>query len=246
LGIGPSVRAAPISVFVSLLPQKYFVERVGGDHVEIGVMVMPGQSPATFAPTPKQMVQLAGSAAYFRIGVPFEDVWIERIHAANPNMKMVDARDGITLRPMKVRHHDDEHRHGRHDPHIWTAPPLVKIMAARIRDTLSELDPAHRKNYEANYANFAADLDALDQEIRQTLKDKKTRKFMVYHPAWGYFADTYGLEQIPIEVEGKEPDANAETVADAIDGAVVSVDPLAENYLENLREIARIFAETLR
>jgi zinc transport system substrate-binding protein len=292
-GSGVAARAEPVSVFVSLLPQKYFVERIGGDHVEVGIMVPPGQSPATYEPTPKQMAQLADAAVYFRIGVPFEDVWIERISAANPIMKMVDAREGITLREMDT--HDDEqrhagdhnqaagearkpeaesgHDHGRYDPHIWTAPPLVKIMAARIRDTLSALDPDHGSDYEANYARFAADLDALDKEIRQKLEAKKARRFMVYHPAWGYFADTYGLKQIPIETEGKEPGAkqlaglverakadgiriivvqqqfgrrNAEAVAAAIDGRVVSVDPLAENYLENTRAIANTFAEALR
>ena len=296
LSASAAAHAAPVSVFVSLLPQKYFVQRVGGDHVQVGVMVAPGQSPATYEPTPKQMAKLAGAAIYFRIGVPFENVWIGRIIAANPGMKIVDAREGITLREMeahddqvgeherasgqnhKAKHEEDhkdenEHSHGRYDPHIWMAPPLVKTMAAQIRDTLSELDPAHRSDYEANYASFAADLDALDEEIRQVLKDKKTRKFMVYHPAWGYFADTYGLKQIPIETEGKEPSAkqlarlidqakaddirvifvqeqfgrgNAETVAKAIDGTVVSIDPLAENYLENTRAIARTFAEALR
>ena len=267
--------AEPIPVFVSILPQKYFVERVGGDHVKVEAMVTPGQSPATYEPTPKQMTRLAAATAYFRIGVPFENVWIERIRAANPALKIIDARDGIPLRSMEADEAGAEHghAHGRHDPHIWTAPPLVKIMAARIRDVLTRLDPAHGDDYATNYASFAADLDALDQEIRQTLEPRETRGFLVYHPTWGYFADTYGLQQIPIESEGKEPGAkqlatlidkakemnirvifvqrqfsrrNAETVAKAIDGKVVSVDPLAEDYLENTRFIASAFADALR
>ena len=146
-------------------------------------------------------------------------------------------------------------------------------MAARIKDILIALDPAHESDYQRNYQDFADDLDILDEDIREMLKDKKTRSFMVYHPAWGYFADTYDLKQIPIETEGKEPGAkqlvelieraradrirvifvqsqfargNAEAVAKAIGAIVVSVDPLAENYLDNIRAIAHSFAEALR
>ena len=165
------------------------------------------------------------------------------------------------------------HDHSRYDPHIWTAPRLVIVMAAQIKDILIELDPAHESHYRHNYQDFADDLDILDEDIREMLKDKKTRGFMVYHPAWGYFADAYDLEQIPIETEGKEPGAkqlvelieraradqirvifvqsqfargNAEAVARAIGAIVLAVDPLAENYMDNLRAIAQTFAEALR
>jgi zinc transport system substrate-binding protein len=281
------VAAEPLSVFVSVLPQKYFVERVGGERVRVTVMVGPGQSPATYEPKPKQMTTLAHAQLYFRIGVPFENVWMDRIAAANPNMMVVDLGEGVRLRAMATHGHSrkprGEHEHatvhrmrvpapGRYDPHVWTAPLLVKVMVRRIADALNELDPSHWAYYEANQARFSADLDRLDEDIRRVLADKRSRRFMVFHPSWGYFADAYDLQQIPIEILGKEPGAkrlaqiideankadvriifvqqqfrrrDAQTVARAIGGKVIAVDPLAENYIDNLRLVAETFAEAM-
>jgi zinc transport system substrate-binding protein len=267
--------AAPIEVFVSILPQKYFVERVGGKHVAVSVMVGPGQSPETYEPTPNHLARLAKAHIYFGIGVEFEDVWIKRIAAANPSMRIIDMRGGIP--PRELERSEGTRAPAAQpelaDPHVWTSPPLVKIMAANIRDTLSQLDPAHRVAYGANYEAFAADLDRLDHDIRVLLENVSTRNFMVFHPAWGYFADTYGLKQIPIEAGGKEPGArtlaqvidigrrervkvifvqaqfsrrSAETIAQAIGARVVAVDPLAEDYMNNLRRVAREFAEAMQ
>ena len=267
--------AAPIEVFVSILPQKYFVERVGGKHVAVSVMVGPGQSPETYEPTPNQLARLAKARVYFGIGVEFEEVWIRRIAAANPSMRISDMRRGIPARGLERSEgtHALPAQPGLADPHVWTSPPLVKILAANIRDTLSELDPAHRAAYDANYEAFAADLDRLDHDIRVLLENVSTRNLMVFHPAWGYFADTYGLNQIPIEAGGKEPGARAlaqvidigrrervkaifvqaqfsrraaETIAQAIGARVVVVDPLAEDYMNNLRQVARQFAEAMQ
>ena len=266
---------APIDVFVSILPQRYFVERVGGKHVSVSVMVGPGQSPETYEPTPSKLARLSRTRAYFRIGVEFENVWMSQITAVNPGMRVVDMRRGIALREVDRPAGSGEPaaRKGYADPHIWTSPPLVKIMAAGIRDALSDLDPAHRDEYSANEKAFAGDLDRLDQDIRALLSGARHRRFMVFHPAWGYFADTYGLKQIPVEFGGKEPGARilaqtmeigrrdqvkvvfvqaqfskraAETIAQALGARVVSVDPLAENYLDNMRYVARQFSEAMR
>jgi zinc transport system substrate-binding protein len=267
--------AAPIEVFVSILPQKYFVKRVGGKHVAVSVMVGPGQSPETYEPTPNQLSRLAGARIYFTIGMEFENVWMKRIAAANPGMRIVDMRRGIPPRELERPEGTvtPAAQHGLADPHVWTSPQLGKTMAASIRDTLSQLDPAHQAVYGANYEAFAADLDRLDHDIRVLLKNVSTRNFMVFHPAWGYFADTYGLKQIPIEAGGKEPGARtlahvievgkrervkvifvqaqfsrraAETIAQAIGARVVAVDPLAEDYMDNLQQAARQFAEAMR
>lgn len=265
--------AAPIEVFVSILPQKYFVERVGGKHVAVSVMVGPGQSPETYEPTPSQLSRLSRAHLYFRTGVDFEDVWMKRIAAVNPGMRIIDLRHGIALRQVDRLWGAPAGQGGLADPHVWTSPPLVKIMAATIRDTLSDLDPAHRAEYQANYQAFARDLDRLDHDIRAMLAGARERHFMVFHPAWGYFADTYGLRQIPIETGGKEPGARtlaqtieigrqervkvifvqtqfsrrtAETIAQALGARVVAVDPLAEDYLNNLRQVARQFAEAMQ
>jgi zinc transport system substrate-binding protein len=267
-----------IKVFVSILPQVSFAERVGGERVDVSVMVGPGQSPATYEPRPKQMAELNKARLYFRIGVPFENVWMERISKANPNMKVIDTRRGIELLSMKAHHrHDDEahhhHGNGMKDPHIWLSPRLVKIQAETMCDALIAEDSAHRSYYESNLRAFQADLDQLDGEIGEILKRIKTRKFIVFHPALGYFARDYALEEIPIQRQGKEPSAkiladlieqakeegikvvfvqqqfghaSAEMIARAIGGKVVYIDPLAKDYLENMRKIAETFVKVMQ
>jgi zinc transport system substrate-binding protein len=276
--------AEPLPVFVSLLPQKQIVERIGGDAVKVDVLVLPGQSPATYDPTPQQMVALAQAAVYFLIGVPFENTWVPKIRQAHPKLTIVDTRQGIKLQPMGGHDHDHDHgpkptagvtskTSGTLDPHIWTSPPLVKQQAATVRDALIGLRPAERARFEAGYARYAAELDALDAELRRLLSGKAQRRFMVFHPAWGYLASAYGLKQIPIEIEGKEPSPQAlariiesakaegirvifvqkqfsrtaaEQIARAIGGEVVTIDPLAEDFVGNTREVAQALARGLR
>ena len=270
-----------IKVFVSILPQAYFVERVGGERVDVSVLVGPGYSPATYEPTPRQMAELGKAKVYFRIGVPFENVWITRISRANPHMKVIDTRFGIGLVPMMTHHHgkseqhpeDDDHTRGLKDPHIWLSLRLVKVQAQNICRALVSEDPTQKAYYQDNLRAFHHDLDRLDAEIKKTLQNLKTRKFMAFHPAWGYFACDYGLEQIPVAVEGKEPSAraladlikrarqegikvvfvqaqfstrNAETVAQAIGGRIARIDPLAKDYLKNMRKIAEAFAKVMQ
>ncbi len=296
--------AEPLRVFVSVLPQQTFVERIGGSHVVVESMVRPGFSPHTYEPTPSQVTRLAEADLYVRIGMPFEDAWMERLRAANPKMRILDARDGITLREMAAHDHDDEagaeghahasdhehdqahehdeahdhdqannHEHAETelDPHIWTSPVLVRQMVGNLRETLTELDPAHAQDYAANLTAFSTELDALDRDIRADLAHLTQRRFMVFHPAWGYFAETYGLTQIPIEKAGKEPGPRsltalidqarreqvrvifvqpqfprkaAEQVARAINGRVEVIDPLAPDYVGNLRQVARVIASS--
>ena len=200
-----------LQVIVSIVPQKYFIEKIGGDLVNASIMVLPGASPATYEPKPQQMVELTKSRVYFAIGVPFEKVWLKKFAGLNSKMLIVHTENGIDKIPMKVHHHDDEkgrhhEQHGIKDPHIWLAPPLVMIQARNILDALLNVDPANRKTYEDNYKDFVMELVDLDLKIRNVLTGKaEGTQFMVYHPAWGYFAKYYGLEEIPIELEGKKP-----------------------------------------
>ncbi|ABA90261.1 metal ABC transporter, periplasmic metal-binding protein [Syntrophotalea carbinolica DSM 2380] len=271
----------PVQVFVSVLPLKYFVERVGGAHVITEVMVGPGQSPATYEPAPRQMSRLGQADLYFRVGVPFERVWMPRLVDLNQRMRIVDLRDGVDVRRLEQHHHDDDHdtkgaavthRDNHRDPHIWTSPIAARIIAEHIRAALTAFDPSHARDYQAGYASLAADLTRLDSELHNRLDRVAHRKFLVFHPSWGYFADAYGLQQIAIEAEGKEPGpralagiiamarkknirvifvqqqfsrATATTVARAIGGKVVAIDPLAENYIENLRKAADAFFTVL-
>lgn len=289
--VAPLAQAADVTrVFVSVLPEQTFVERVGGRHVKVESLVKPGFSPHTYEPTPNQIARLAEASVYVGIGLPFERAWIERIRATNPDIRVLDLSQGIALRRIEAHDDADEadghalaedardpHRHEQAeselDPHIWTSPVLVKAMGDKIAAALSALDPAHAGDYASNLAAFQADLDALDRDIRAQLAGLKHRRFMVFHPAWGYFADTYGLAQIPIEREGKDPGPrslkalidqarkadvkvifvqpqfsrkSADQVARAIGGRVEVIDNLAPNYFENLRGVARVIAESER
>ncbi len=275
---GPAPTAAPtgrLDVTVSIAPQKYFVERVGGRHVRVSVMVGPGAEPHTYEPKPEQLKALSLARAYLRIGIEFEDAWMARFTAANPNMLVVDTTEGIERLPMTAPHEHgagEAHHEGELDPHVWLSPALVKVQAQNIYATLAQLDPAHQADYQANLAAFHQDIDALDAEIRQTLAGVQAKKFMVFHPAWGYFARDYGLEMIPVEVGGQEPSAAelsaliteakeegikvvfaqpefstraAQTIAQEIGGEVLLISPLAEDWLGNLRVVAQTFARVL-
>lgn len=266
------LQAQPLSVFVSVLPQKQFVEAIGGERVQVHVMVKPGASPATYEPTPKQITQIAQAQLYFQIGVPFETLWLSRIQANHPQLKIIDCRDGIQLQPFASHSAETDHAHDL-DPHIWTSPPLVKQIATTILQALIAADPSGQSIYQQNHARFISQLDQLDQQIKTLLAPKQQRHFAVFHPSWGYFANTYELEQIAIEHQGKEPSARqlaqridqlkrldiqailvqqqfsqhqAHTIARAIGAKVIQVDPLAANYLENTLRFAQQLAEVLQ
>lgn len=283
---------AKLPVFVSILPQAYFLERVGGSHVDVEVLIGAGQSPHSYEPTPKQMAKLATARAFFSIGVPVEKGVLRKIRQSHKQLIIVETQQGITYRYLAGHDHDHGDSHGKAhntegpvtyapakagqktpDPHIWMAPKLVKIQARNICDALSRLDPAHKQEYEENLRAFDADLDRADARISRALAPLKGKKMYVFHPAFGYFADAYGLIQVPIEIEGKEPGArqlaklierakkdgvkvmfvqpqfsarSAEAVARAIGGVVVPIDPLARDYLANIDRIAAAVEKGLR
>jgi zinc transport system substrate-binding protein len=282
----PVQGAEGLPVFVSILPQQYFVKRVGGDFVDVSVMVLPGASPAAYEPKPRQLTALSRTKVYFAIGVPFENVWLKKIAASNPQMRIVHTEKNIQKRSLAFHVHDTadsrgEKRHegeqepdGTKDPHIWLSPPLVMVQARTILMALLELDPTHRTVYEANYKAFMMELLKIDAEIRNIFwGESRGAAFMVFHPSWGYFAEAYGLKQIPIEWEGKEPKPaqikalieiareedvkvifvqpqfstkRAEIIAKAIGGRLVFADPLAEDWGNNLREQAVKIMTALR
>ncbi len=223
----------PIDITVSILPQKYFIEKIGGNLVKVNIMVEPGASPATYEPKPQQMKALSEAEAYVSIGVPFEKAWMEKIKSANPQMLVIDSAKGIERMEMVDHHHHEEteaeHDHNHHhdhdheaekaakkghhqgaetlDPHIWLSPQLVKIQAENIYQSLVNIDPENEAKYQANLAQFLTEIDQLDQQIKQNLAGIENRQFLVFHPSWGYFARDYDLEQISIEVGGQEPSA---------------------------------------
>jgi zinc transport system substrate-binding protein len=299
--VGTCFATDKLPIFVSIVPQKYFVQQIGKEFVEVQAMVQPGASPATYEPKPKQMADLSKTNIYFAIGVPFENAWLEKISAANPNLRVVHTDHDIEKLAMAAHHHQhddhaeehheadhdheksehhedadhdkDHHEHTGLDPHIWLSPPLVKIQARTILAALQEADPAHGSIYEANFKAFTAQIDQLDADLKKTFAGKRDLGFMVFHPAWGYFAHAYGLKQVPIEIEGKDPKPaqlkeliqhakekgikvvfvqpqfstkSAKVVAREIGGQVAFADPLAEDWIANLRRVADKFQAALK
>lgn len=282
--------AAAVKAFVTIAPQKYFVQRIGGGLVDVSVLVPPGADPHTFEPKPRQMAALSRSTIYFAIGIDVEKAWLPRITATNRKLLVVRTDDGIAKIPVlshpgaegpreaaagSAGHEEEGHVHGAGsaDPHVWLSPELVKIQAGHILRALATVDPANRARYEDGYNRFLGELDALHGELKSLFAGRRGERFMVFHPSWGYFAAAYGLVQVPVEAGGKEPkpaqllklvrDArergikvifvqpqfstkSAELLSREIGGQVVGVDPLAENWAENLREVARKFQSAAR
>jgi len=265
-----------LDITVSVVSQEYFVEKIGGDRVSVNVMVEPGASPHTYEPKPQQLQALSEAEAYVTIGDTFEDAWMTRLKSVNQNMIIIDSGAGIERLPLSHHHHHEEEgeEHGEEtlDPHIWLSPKLVKIQAQNIYEGLVKLDPAGATEYKTNLENFLKEIDTLDEEIRKNLAGINNRKFMVFHPSWGYFAHDYNLEQIPIEVGGVEPSAaelgkliaeakeegikvifaqpefstkSAQTIAREIGGEVLLITPLAPNWSENLLQVSEIFGKAL-
>jgi len=250
-----------MGVVVSILPQAEFVEKIGGNKVQVIVMVPPGASPHTYEPIPSQLKEVSKAKMYAKVGsgIEFESAWMDKIISVNKEMRVVDCSKGIEF----------IEKEGHTDPHIWLSPKNAEIMVENIYQGLTQIDPANQEYYARNKEKYLQELNKLDNEIAQALSGKKNRKIMVYHPAWAYFARDYGLEQIPIEKEGKEPTPQgitslikqarennievifaspqfstktAEVIAEEINGKVVLISPLEKNYLENMRKVAEVFA----
>lgn len=264
-----------LSVFVSIVPQRFFVRQIGKELVDVHAMVPPGADPHTYEPKPRQMVSLATAKLYFAIGIEFEAARLKKILSTNPQIKVVHTDEGIQKISMTEgdHHGEDQHDHSGFDPHIWLSPPLVMMQARTILNALGEADPVNRSYYEANFKAFMAELVDLDADLKKIFADRQGLRFMVFHPSWGYFARSYGLVQVPIEIEGKSPkpaqlaglienarennikiifvqpqfsSKSAELIAREIGGEVAFVDALAEDWSENLREVADKFEAALK
>ncbi len=270
-------------VFVSIEPVEYFVKRVAGPLVDVNVLVGPGQEPHTFEPTPKLVAKLSDAQVLFKIGFPFEGALIAKAGSTFKNLKVVDLQQGIKMRTISDAEeesdhdagasHGHSHEAGAVDPHTWLDPRLAKIQARTIAATLIEIDPIHRAVYEENLKRFQSDLDKIDDQLRASLAPLKGKSFFVFHPAFGYLGDEYGLKQVAVEIEGKEPTARqlsrlieqakrqgvrvifaepqfpkktAETLAKSIGGAVVLIDDLAPDYMNNLKDVAMSLESALR
>jgi zinc transport system substrate-binding protein len=258
-------------ISVSILPQRYFVEQLAGDLVEVNVMIPSGASPATYEPTVSQLRKLELSGTYLRIGhVGFELSWMEKISSVNPGMKIVDLSRGIDLitemENEEEGHHG--HSHGGVDPHIWLSVQNAKIIARNLHEELQRMFPDHREELSLRLEKFSATLDSLDQVLTDQLEDLDNRSFMIYHPALTYFSRDYHLHQYSLEIEGKSPSPahlkrmtdlginqkikriliqdqfdrkNAEVLAREIGAEIIAFDPLDPNWKEQMLYIAAQF-----
>jgi len=259
---------ASMHVAVSIQPQKYFLEQIMGEESNITVLVPTGSSPATYAPKPSQLKALKKASLYFSIGVAFEKGWLPRFQSIHEDMPIIDTCKNITKR--SISHTNGEHHHVGLDPHIWLSPKLVMIQAKTIKDALSTYNPKQKEKYEKNYAAFIKKLEALDTKMKNILSPLKQKSFIVFHPSFGYLADDYGLTQIAIEKEGKEPslrhikrvidyakEKNIKTIfvapqfsqkaatqiAKQVGAEVVTINPLAQEWETNLLKVAKSFEE---
>ncbi|MGP8321292.1 MAG: metal ABC transporter solute-binding protein, Zn/Mn family [Methanosarcinaceae archaeon] len=256
----PQINDDKLVILVSILPQADFVGHVGGDKVDVIVMIPPGANPATYEPTASQLRSASNAAMYLKVGsgLPFEEVWLDNICSANPDVLIVDTSEGVDLISG--------------DPHIWLSPRSVVIQVENIYNGLVQVDTANREYYYQNKENYIHDLKILDNDINESLYGFDNRIFMVFHPSWGYFARDYNLTMIAVEIEGKEPSAgdmthlietakennitmifvqpqfstkSAKVIANEIGGSVVTVDPLPQEYITNLRIVPNTFAQDM-
>jgi len=269
-----------VSVVATIIPQQEMIQAIGGDYVDVTIMVPAGESPHSYEPIPRKMFGIAEASAYFKVGsgVEFEVTYLETIKEQNSDLKLFDCSQNISVLSFDEHYgkkeykdsHYESHSHNVDsspgtDPHIWTSPLNYKIMAENVYNGLVEIDPNHQQIYSENYENYSKELDELHESISTMLKPYEGKSFMVYHPSWGYFSDTYKLKQIAIEEEGKQPGiqgveaiitqarnenisviivspqfdrSNAETIAVEINGEVISVNPLMTNYIETLQLLA--------
>lgn len=269
-----------LRVAVSVPPQAYFVERIGGGRVAVEVMIPPGYSHAEYPLTPGRVRALSRARLYVKVGHPafeFERDQIDPVLATLPEIQVVDMSRGMQLLGDEAGEghghgHAESHGHEGGDPHVWVAPGTVAVAARNIAAALSRADPAHAAEYRANLRAFEADVAALDREVRARLAGREGEAFMVYHPTWGYFAREYGLEQVAIEAEGKEPSAarliqlidaarrdrvkvvfvqagfprkSAQVIADAVGARVLVADPQERDWLGNLRRVTAELEEAL-
>lgn len=265
-----------LNVYVSIMPQKFFAEKVGGDLVNVSVLVPSGTSPENFDPSPKQIVQLGSADVYFTIDIPFENIFLDKLKAGKKKLVVADCDKDVPKFRNQDHEEHEEHEHGHHhhgefDPHIWTDPELIKIIARNMADTLSSIDPAHAATYAANLASFKDEMDALKDELSQKLAPYKGRVFYVYHSAYTYFAERFALVQKSIETGEKEPTpaklrelvnqaaqdkvrtifiqpefpaSGAKRVAEAIGGRTVTMSVLEYDVPANMRKTAALLAES--
>jgi len=250
-------------ITVSIPPFKYFINAIGGDDFRVNIMVTAGANPHIYEPVPEQITDLRKSVAYISDGyLGFEMTWLDRFYETNPKMKKLSLGQNIDLiKP--VGNSDSEHVEGA-DPHYWVSPKCALIIADAVKSLLIDLNPDKKEKYELNYGNLVKSINEIDKKARQLFADTKNKSFMTFHPTLGYFARDYGLKQIAVENEGKEPTPsslkelidigkaekirvifvqreydtkNARAIAAETGAVLETIDPLSENWAASEQQI---------
>lgn len=275
-----SVNQTAKVIYVSIVPQKYLVEKIAGEVFTVKNLLPPGASPATFEPSPAQLRDLSKAKAYLRIGqIGFEKAWMERIKNINTDMKIYDQSVGVDFIESDHSHNHSEdsykhqsHEHGSIDPHIWTSTSQMYIQIENIKDMLVELEPDSAKYFETNFEKLKMLITATDKTIMTMFEHVEKRTFMIYHPSLSYFARDYGLIQLSLEYEGKEPsgkymieliekskelginrvfiqkqfpDSKAKAIAKEMNAEIVKIDPLAYDWPDNMILMAEKIQKSL-
>jgi len=258
-------------VFVSILPLKFFADKIVGDAFKVEVTVPPGAGPETYSPTPKQMMLLGEASAYFSIGyLGFEQSLIENFKSTNPDLPFFVTSKRIDLIKDEKEHGDHDHLQGV-DPHIWSSPKTARLIALNIFDGMVQIDPSNSDTYQKNLNLLLAEISRVDSTVTSLLAKATSKKFIIFHPALGYFARDYGFEQLAIEFEGKVPSPkhlqtvietaksenikfvliqkefdkeNAEIIAKETSSKVIQIDPLDYNWPEQMISIAEKLSNT--
>ena len=212
-----------VMVAVTIPPQAEMVQEIGGDRVDVFVVMPPGSDPHTFEPGPALVAKAAEADIYVTLGtglLPLEDVLVSRLKAMNPDLVVVDSSKGITNLmdpedPTGNNNSSSQEKQGEMegrgiespDPHVWLSLRNAEIMSENIRDALIAADPAHEKEYRENFDLYTARMKDLDRKISDRFSRNDPGIILVTHPAWEYFARDYDLKMVAIEKEGKEPTA---------------------------------------
>lgn len=264
----------PVRVFASVAPQAYFVRQIGGDHVDVGVVIGPGQDAHTYDPSPREIERLGSAEILLTTGLEYEAKIVTTLRRAGTRVEIVDLTEGIELRELEAHWHDPTvpHSHDNEpgDPHIWLGPAEVRVQAATIRDALVRARPALADEFAEGYERFVAEVDAIDAQLAELLADLRGTTILVYHPAFGYFTDHFGITQLAIEAGGREPsprqlqvtiekalaagvetvftqpeydDVASRAVARAIGARTVAITDLDDDWPELMLRIGRAIAD---
>jgi zinc transport system substrate-binding protein len=250
-------------ITVSIAPFKYFVEQIAGNDFTVNIMVPAGADPHTYEPFPEQINKLRKSVAYISNGyLGFEMNWLDRFYETNPTMKRLSLGAGID--PLTTVYHHEGGHPERADPHYWVSPKCAFIMASSVKGLLCELNPLQKQKYETNYQILVTKIQQVDRKAAQLFSGVSKKSFMIYHPNLAYVARDYGIEEIPVEFEGKEPtpsrlrelidrarkdnlktifvqmeydSKNAKAIAGEIGAQIVLINPLSEDWEKSTSDI---------